>query len=52
MVGSERTIKALLEPVPLVALSGPALTGLCWDHAGREEASPLLDEAATQLAAC
>lgn len=36
--------------VTLVA-SGDALTGLYWGSAGREDASPLLDEAAAQLAA-
>ncbi len=45
-----RTVETPLGRVTLVA-SGDALTGLHWGRAGREDASPLLDEAAVQLAA-
>ena len=46
----ERTVETPLGRVTLVA-SGDALTGLCRGRAGREDASPLLDEAAEQLGA-
>ncbi len=46
----ERAVETPLGPVTLVA-SGDALTGLYWGRSGREDASPLLDEAVAQLAA-
>ena len=46
----ERMVETPLGQLTLVA-SGDALTGLRWDRAGREDVSPLLDEAAVQLAA-
>ena len=46
----ERTVETPLGRMTLVA-SGSALTELRWGRSGREDASPLLDEAAQQLAA-
>ena len=47
---AERTVETPLGRMTLAA-SGEALTGLHWDRAERKDASPLLDEAAAQLAA-
>ena len=47
---AERTVETPLGLVTLIA-PGDALTGLRWSRAGREDASPLLDDAAAQLAA-
>ena len=47
---SLQTVKTPLGQLTLVA-AGEALTGLYWGPSGREDASPLLDEAVAQLAA-